>query len=181
MKLRLTNLYSTMYAMLSLIILMTVVTPIAAASAKSKKNTMTISIETTEGTGDEVMIVIWAESKKGFTRTLYWFSGDDEWFPDLTTWEKKRAKTGIEIWADEPGIDAIIGPTIGWEEKKSCTIPLVVDGVNILDGKHRLRIEQRQDGGGHYKKFKLPLKTGFKGGSLDEFGYIKKLSIKVNK
>ena len=153
----------------------------ADAASKSKKGTMTITIETTEGTGDEVMIVIWVENKKGFTRTLYWFSEDDEWFPDLTTWEKKRAKSGFEIWADEPGIDAVIGPTIGWEEKKSCTIPLVIDGVNILDGSYRLRIEQCQDGGGHYKKFKLPLKSSFKGGALGEFGYIKKLSIKVNR
>ncbi len=138
-----------------------------------------LTLDVVKGSGDDPMFVIFLENKKGFVKTLYWFSRDDKWFEDLTLWEKKRKKAGYKTWKDEPGIDAVIGPTIAWGKSKSCKIPIQQGKINILDGTYRMRIEQRKDKGGHYKNFKLPLKTTFKGGTLENNGYIKKIEIKV--
>ena len=141
-----------------------------------------ITVDVVNGTGDDPMIVVWAESRKGFTKTLYWFSKDEEWYKDLTTWDKKRSSAGYKRWQDEPGVDAVMGPTIPWGGSKTCTIPIQQGKINLLDGSYRLRIEQCKDKGGHYKKFKLPLTKNFTGGVLDKKnGYISKLKIEVVK
>jgi len=143
---------------------------------------MEISIDVVKGTGDDPMIVIFLESRKGFTKTLYWFSKDEEWYQDLTSWDKKRSKAGYKIWKDEPDLDGVLGPTIPWGGSKTCRIPLKQGKINLLDGNYRLRIEQRKDKGGHYRQFKLPLHKSFKGGTISKtIGYMSKLEIKVKK
>ncbi len=141
-----------------------------------------ITIHVVDGTGDDPMIVLWAENRQGFAKTLYWFSKDHEWYPDLTGWDKKRSDAGIKNWKDEAGIDAVMGPTIPWGSSKSCLIPIKQESFNLLDGTYRLRIEQCKDKGGHYKNFKIPLRSNFAGGELNEAnGYISSIKIEVIK
>ena len=154
---------------------------VASSTAKAVPH-LKVTIDVVDGTGDDPMIVIWAESRKGFTKTLYWFSKDSEWYPDLTYWDGKRTKAGFKQWQDEPGIDAVMGPTIPWGGSKSCQIPIQQGDIDLLSGNYRLRIEQCKDKGGHFKKFKLPLPKNFNGGKLDKpIGYMKSLAIEVVK
>ena len=179
------------YSVLFSYLLMGVLCFVCAATAQAADNSaapstrkkvaahLKVTIEVVDGTGDDPMIVIWAESRKGFEKTLYWFSKDSEWYPDLTVWDGKRSKA-YKKWQNEPGIDAVMGPTIPWGGTKSCKIPITFGNVDLLSGQYRLRIEQCKDKGGHFKKFKLPLPKNFKGGKLDKtIGYMKSLNIEV--
>ena len=149
-----------------------------ALSAKllAAEASLTIDVEVGAGTGDPPMIIVWLETNEGdFVRTLQVFSKDKKYYKDLTVWWKSHDGN-----AADP-IDAVIGPTIKYTSSKSASIPLALGGINILDGKYQLHIEQRRDKGGHYKKLRVPLPATFASGSIAGEGYISKINFTVKR
>jgi hypothetical protein len=137
---------------------------------------ITMEVEVTPGSGDDPMIMVWLENEKGeFIRTLQTFTKHKEYFKDLTVWWGKREKAKADT------LDAVMGPTIKWGGKKSATVPLVIEGNNILSGNFKIRIEQRKDKGGHYKKMTIPLTPTFASGVVKGDGYITQIKFTLKK
>jgi hypothetical protein len=156
---------------LSLIIVLCAISPLFAAAGGK---TMTIEIQTVDGTGDDPIIMVWLETTSGdFVKTLQIFSKDKKWYKDLTVWA--GAREGVK---SDP-IDAVVGPTIKWSAKRLASIPVQVDGINLLDGSYQIHIEQRKDKGGHYKKLRVPLPANFGRATIENEGYIKQLTVAI--
>lgn len=132
---------------------------------------LTLDLTIKKGTGDNPLLVAWAEKADGtFVRTLQIFGKAKGHYADLTAWSTARAKAKEKL-------DGVVGATVKWGKGQTVVIPL----GDLLDGTQVLRIEQRGDGGGHYKSFKLPLPADFNGGTITDNGYIEKLVITVNR
>ncbi len=147
----------------------------AVAKPTATGGTLTMEVTVTPGSGDDPMIMVWLETTNGtFVRTLQTFTKHEKYFHDLTVWWAlhKAAKNDTDAW---------MGPTIKWKGSKSATVPLVVNGVNMLDGNHQIRIEQRKDKGGHYKKMCIALPATFGSGTAKGEGYITQIKFTVKK
>jgi hypothetical protein len=92
----------------------------------------------------------------------------------MLTWS--TAREGHE---DKPALNAVVGATVKWGQNRQVRIPVVAGGVNLLAGDLVLRIEQRKDKGGHYRKRRIPLPADWPGVTLEQEGYIAKLTITV--
>ncbi|MEK7413697.1 MAG: DUF2271 domain-containing protein, partial [Planctomycetota bacterium] len=135
------------------------------------------AIDIVDATGDPPMIVIWVERTDGaFVKTLQMLSKDKKYYPDITAWE--TARNGKEKQAD---FDAVVGATIKWGQSRELIVPITSGGVNLLAGNLVLRIEQRKDKGGHYRKRKIPLTSDWPGVTLEKEGYIKKMTVTVTR
>jgi len=138
---------------------------------------LAIDLTTVESSGDAPMIVMWVEKTDGtFVKTLQMFSKDRKYYPDMLAWNAGRP--GRE---DKAGLDAVVGATVKWGQSRQLCVPLVAGGVNLLAGDLVLRIEQRKDKGGHYRKRKIPLPADWPGVTLEQEGYIAKLTITVKR
>lgn len=124
-----------------------------------------------EGSGDAPMIMAWVEKADGtFVRTVQIFSKDHKYYKDMLTWAAARE-------GRTDSIDAVVGPTIAWGQHKVVKTP----AGDLLGGDLVLRIEQRKDKGGHYKKRKIPLTANWPGVTLDKEGYFARLVITVER
>lgn len=142
--------------------------PVLACAADP---TLVVDVTLTEGSGDKPMIVMWVEKADGsFVRTLHMFSKDKKYYKDMPTWAGARE-------GRENDIDGVVGPTPAWGGHASVRVPA---GDLLKDGLV-LRIEQRKDKGGHYRKRKLPLSQDWPGVTLDKEGYIDHCTITVEK
>jgi hypothetical protein len=124
-----------------------------------------------EGSGDAPMIMAWVEKADGtFVRTVHIFSKDHKYYKDMLTWASAReGKTD--------NLDAVVGATISWGQHKVVKVP----AGDLLGGGLVLRLEQRKDKGGHYKKRKIPLTADWPGVTLEKEGYFAKLVITVER
>lgn len=142
--------------------------PVLACAADP---TLVIDLTLTEGSSDVPMIVMWVEKTDGtFVRTVHMFSKDKKYYKDMLTWAGARE-------GRESDIDAVVGPTPAWGGHTSVRVPA---GDLLKDGMV-LRIEQRKDKAGHYKKRKLPLSPAWPGVTLDKEGYLQHCTITVEK
>ena len=155
------------------ILLCVLVAVVSLASEPSLK----FKFDLADVTGDAPMIVLWVEKTDGtFVRTLQMFSKDKKYYPDITVWD--TARTGKEKQSD---FDAVVGATIHWGQSRELIVPIKTGSTNLLAGDLVLRIEQRKDKGGHYKKCKIPLTANWSGITLEKEGYIKQLTITVTR
>lgn len=145
-----------------------IATALAAAAADPS---LVFDITLADGGGDKPMIVAWLEKTDGtFVRTVQMFSKDHKYYKDMLTWA--AARQGKE---DDKAIDGVIGATIAWGQHKVVKVP----EKDLLGGDLVLRIEQRKDKGGHYKKRKIPITADWPGVTLEKEGYFAKLVITV--
>lgn len=136
-----------------------------------------IDLSVVESSGDNPMIVMWVEKADGtFVKTLQMFSKDSKYFPDMLSWH--AARQGRE---DKAALDAVVGATVKWGQSRQLRIPVVAGGVNLLQGDLVLRIEQRKDKGGHYRKRRIPLPADWPGVTLEKEGFISKLTISIQR
>lgn len=136
-----------------------------------------LALTTVEGTGDAAMIVSWIETTDGkFVRTLLMFSKDKKYYKDMTIWQKGRGEAG-----EGDVVDAMISPTIKWSANRTVAVNVVQGDLNLLSGKYVLRVEQRKDKAGHYKKTRIPLTADFSGVKLQDEGYLASLSVTLKK
>jgi hypothetical protein len=127
-----------------------------------------------DGSGDKPMIVAWIEKADGtFVRTVQMFSKDKEYFKDMETWEAARSGKA------DPGFDAAVGATLAYGQHKVVKL----SAKDVLANGYVLRIEQRKDKGGWYKKFKAPLAANWPGVTLEgkNAGYFAKLVITIER
>ncbi len=141
----------------------------------AKDRVLEMTVSAGGGTGEEVMIVVWAETTEGdFVKTLHMFSKDKEYFKDMLAWRFKSRNKEPKNY-----IDGVTGATIKWGRKKTVVMPVEEDGVNLLDGTHVLRIESRVWKGKHYRQFKIALPADYAGGVHTNKGYAKSVEIKI--
>lgn len=127
-----------------------------------------------EGTGDKPMIVAWLEKPDGtFVRTLHMFSKDRKYYKDMLVWSAARDGSA----EDDKAVDAVAGATPSWAGHQLVRVPV----QDALSGGLVLRIEQRKDKGGHYKKRKVTLAADWPGVTLEKDGYIAKLVVTVER
>jgi hypothetical protein len=141
-------------------------------------DSLELTLKAVDGTGDPAMFVAWIETTDGaFVRTLTMFSKDKKYFQDLSVWWKPHAeKEGAAV------PDAMISPTIKWSMQRTVSVPLkLADGKHLLSGSYVLRLEQRKDKGGHYKKLRIPLTADFTQKILENEGYLKNFSLRIKK
>jgi hypothetical protein len=148
-----------------------------AAAASAAEPALTFDLTLVEASGDAPMIAMWLEKSDGsFVKTLQIFSKDHKYYKDMLVWT--AAREGNESKAQ---LDAVVGPTITWGQSRHLAVPLSADGIDLLAGDLVLRIEQRKDKGGHYKKRKIPLTADYAGQTIEKEGYIGKLVIAVSR
>jgi len=127
-----------------------------------------------DGSGDKPMIAVWIEKKDGsFVRSLHVFSKDRKYYKEMLVWSAARG-TGSE---DDKAVDAIAGATPTWGGHQVVKVP----AKDLLGGDMVLRVEQRKDKGGHYKKRKVPITANWPGVTLDKEGYLASLVVTVEK
>jgi hypothetical protein len=141
-------------------------------------DSLELQLKTIDGTGDAAMYVAWIETADGgFVRTLMMFSKDKKYYDHMTLWWKPHE--GGE-GAAVP--DAMISPTLKWSAERKVSIPLDLGGgKNLLTGGYVLRMEQRKDKAGHYKKMRIPLTPDFTEKSVEAEGYLKSFTARVKK
>jgi hypothetical protein len=131
---------------------------------------MVLDLTLVEGSGDKPMIVVWVEKKDGtFVRTLYLFSGDKEYYKEMLVWSAAREGTSESM-------DAVTGASPAWAAHQLVKVP----AGDLLAGDLVLRVEQRKDKGGHFKKRKVPITPDWPGVTISEH-YIKDLIISVER
>jgi hypothetical protein len=145
----------------------------AAGGARADDRMMEMKVSVSRGTGDNPMIVVWAETATGdFVKTIQMFSKDKEYYKDMLAWRfKSRNK--------ETDVDGVTGATINWRREKTISFPVEENGVNLLDGNHVLRLEARQWKGNHYRNFKIELPREYTGGTHEDKGYVESVEIVV--
>lgn len=144
---------------------------VLASLAAAADPQLVFDVTLVEGSGDKPMIVAWVEKADGsFVRTLQMFSHDKKYYKDMLTWA-----AGREGKSDD--LDAVVGPTIAWGQHRIVKVP----AADLLGGDLVLRIEQRKDKGGHYRKRKIPLTADWPGVTLEKEGYCAKLVITVER
>lgn len=148
---------------------------VCAMNSMAADQVMEMKVSTSRGTGDDAIIVIWAENDTGdFVKTIQMFSKNKEYYKDMLAWRfKSRNKD------EKKEFDAVCGPTIAWNKSKTITVPVVANGVNLLDGTHVLRVESRQWKGKHFRSMKIELPKDFKGGTFTDEGYVKSIEINL--
>lgn len=152
--------------------------PRDAGAEPSGRGTMTFRLELRNGSGDYPMVALWLEdADRQFVQTLRRFSKDMKYYKDLTTW-KLRSSKGKE---SHKQLDAVTSATIKWQGTGEFTIPLRTGAYDLTKGGYRVRIESRRDKGGHYRTFKIPLGAGFTGGEFEDKGYVKKITVTVER
>lgn len=133
---------------------------------------LVLDLTLVEGSGDKPMIVVWAEKSDGtFLRTLHMFSKDRKYYKDMLVWSAARDGGG----EDAKAVDAVAGATPAWAAHQVVKVP----AKDLLAGDVVLRVEQRKDKGGHYKKRKVPITPAWPGVTLEKEGYIASLVITV--
>jgi hypothetical protein len=146
-----------------------------ASPTYAEDRVLEMTVSAGGGSGEEVMIVVWAETTEGdFVKTLHMFSKHKEYFNDMLAWRFKSRNKESESY-----VDGVSGATIKWGKKRTVVIPVEEDGVNLLDGNHLLRIESRVWEGKHYRKFKIALPADYAGGIHTDKGYAKSVEIKI--
>ncbi len=141
-------------------------------------DSLELKLKTVDGTGDAAMYVAWIETVDGaFVRTLMMFSKDKKYYDHMTVWWNPHVtREGAAV------PDAMISPTLKWSMERTVNIPLDLgDGKNLLTGSYVLRVEQRKDKGGHYKKLRIPLSADFTEKTLQGEGYFKLFTARVKK
>ena len=145
-------------------------------SARAANSEMEITVTVGRGSGENPMIVIWAETKDGdFVRTIQIFSKDKEYYKDMLAWRFKSKKR-----ESEKQVDGVSSATIRWTKEKTIRVPVKSDGIDLLDGSYILRIESRQWKGKHFRNFEIPLPAGYTGGVHEGQGYVKSVEIKLS-
>ena len=110
---------------------------------------MEMTVKVGRGSGDDPMIVVWAETTDGdFVKTIHMFSKDKEYYKDMLAWRFKSNKK-----ESKEQIDGVSGATIRWTKEKTVRFPVKSDGIDLLDGNYILRIESRQWKGKHFRNF----------------------------
>ena len=146
---------------------------IAAGGSRADARMMEMTVSVSRGTGDNPMIVVWAETATGeFVKTIQMFSKDKEYHKDMLAWRFKSRN-------EKSDVDAVTGATINWRRKKTISFPVEENGVNLLDGNHVLRLEARQWKGTHYRNFKIELPKEYTGGTHEDRGYVASVEIVV--
>lgn len=145
-----------------------------AATAGAADSKLVLDVTLVDGGGDVPMIVAWLEKADGtFVRTLHMFSKDKKYYKDMLVWSAAR-DSGSE---DAKGLDAVVGATPAWGGHQVVKVPV----KGLLGGDLVLRIEQRKDKGGHYKKRKVPITAGWPGVTLEKEGYLASMVVTVEK
>ena len=135
---------------------------------------LVLDLNLVDGSGDKPMIVAWVERSDGtFVRTLHMFSKDKKYFKDMLVWTAAREASK----EDAKAIDAVVGATPSWSGHMVVKVP----AGDLLAGDMVLRIEQRKDKGGHYKKRKVPITADWPGVTLEKEGYLASMVITVEK
>lgn len=142
-----------------------------AISALAAEPMLVFDITLADGGGDKPMIVAWVEKADGtFVRTVQMFSHDHKYYKDMLTWQ--AARQGKE---DDKAIDGVVGASLSWSQHKIVR----TSARDLLGGDLVLRIEQRKDKGGHYKKRRIELTRNWPGVTLEKEGYFAKLVITI--
>ena len=146
---------------------------VPAGSAASVK-TLEIKVNVKKSGGDAPMVVMWLETDTGkFVKTLQMFCKKKKYYKKMLAWKfRSRKKKSVSL-------DAVTGATIKWGASRSVSVPVELDGKNILDGTYVLRFESRKDKGKHYRKFKIPLPKDYAGGKHCDAGYVREIEISV--
>jgi hypothetical protein len=135
---------------------------------------LVLDLTLVEGSGDKPMIVVWVEKSDGtFVRTLHMFSKDKKYYKDMLVWAAARDTSG----EDAKALDAVVGATPTWTGHQVVKVP----AKDLLGGDMVLRVEQRKDKGGHYKKRKVPITVNWPGVSLEKEGYLASLIVTIEK
>lgn len=145
------------------------------SAADSTGRTLDITVSVQDGENDYPMMVLWLENDTGeFIQTLHMFAERKTHYSRLKNWASKSKET--EQPAD---IDAVSGPTVGWNQSSTVSIPAQIGTVDLLSGKYVLCIESRTHFGWNDRNLKIPLPEGYKGGIHEGGGNIKSIEIKV--
>jgi hypothetical protein len=151
-------------------ILLSILTVCAVAAAEPQ---LVFDLTLVEGSGDKPMIVAWVEKADcTFVRSLHMFSKDKKYYKEMLVWS--AAREGAE---DAKAVDAVVGATPSWAGHQVVKVP----AKDLLGGDMVLRVEQRKDKGGHYKKRKIPITADWPGVTLEKEGYLASLVVTVEK
>lgn len=161
-----------------LLLTLATLTALPLFSALCTDNTgkvMDITFCISDGENDNPMMVLWLENDAGeFIQTLHIFSERKIHYDKLKNWILKSKNT--EKQAD---VDAVSGPTIGWNQTNTISIPAQIGTINLLDGERVLCLESRTHFGGNYWSLKIPLTKGYAGSVHKNNGSMKLIEIKV--
>jgi hypothetical protein len=154
--------------------LLAILVLLGAAPLGAADPQLVLDVTLVDGGGDAPMIVVWVEKADGtFVRTLHMFSKDKKYYKDMLVWSAAR-EGGAE---DAKALDAVIGATPAWSSHQVVKVP----AKGLLGGDLVLRVEQRKDKGGHYKKRKVPITANWPGVTLEKEGYLASMVITVEK
>jgi hypothetical protein len=101
------------------------------------------------------------------------FSKDKKYFKDMLVWSAAREGSSD----DAKSVDAYISASPNWGSHQVVKVP----AKGLLGGDMVLRVEQRKDKGGHYKKRKVPITANWPGVTLETEGYIASMVVTVEK
>jgi hypothetical protein len=148
---------------------------LSALSADSTGKTIDVAVSVSDGSYDNPMMVLWLENDNGeFVKTLHMFSKRKTHYEKLKTWMAKSKVT--EKPAD---IDAVSGPTVGWNQTSTISIPAQIGSIDLLNGKYVLCVESRTHIGENYRSLKIPLPEGYTGSVHKNNGTMKSIEITV--
>lgn len=147
----------------------------SALCADSTGKVLDITICVSDGGNDNPMMVLWLENDAGeFIQTLHMFSERKIHYDKLKNWMLKSKNT--EKTTD---VDAVSGPTVGWNQTSTISIPAQIGSINLLDGERVLCLESRTHIGENYQSLKIPLTKDYTGGVHKKNGSMKLIEIKV--
>lgn len=143
--------------------------------ADSTGKTLDMTVAIRDGNNDNPQMVLWLENDKGeFIKTLHMFSKRKIHYDKLKGWAAKSKET------EKPeDIDAVSGPTVGWNQTSTISIPAQIGTIDLLNGKYILCIESRTHFGENYRNLKIPLVEGYSGSTYEDLGSMKSVEIKV--
>ena len=143
--------------------------------ADSTGKTLEMTVAIRDGNNDNPQMVLWLENDKGeFIKTLHMFSKRKIHYDKLKGWATKSKET------EKPeDIDAVSGPTVGWNQTSTISILAQIGTIDLLNGKYILCIESRTHFGENYRSLKIPLVEGYTGSTYEDLGSMKSVEIKV--
>jgi hypothetical protein len=143
--------------------------------ADSTGKTLDMTVTIRDGSNDNPLIALWLENDNGeFIKTLHMFSKRKLYYSQLKGWASKSKDT------EKPDdIDAVSGPTVGWNQSSTISIPAQIGSVDLLSGKYILCIESRTHFGENHRSLKIPLAEGYTNSAYENIGSMKSVEIKV--
>jgi hypothetical protein len=149
--------------------------PAAGTTEAAEADGFELTLEVRDGHGDKPMIAVWLEDEKGaFVKTLAVCGLTRKYFNALSTWRLASRNK-------EPGaaVDAVVGATVSWNRRRTLYVPPRVGTRRLLDGGLVIRIESVAHKGQHYRDFRMPIPKDFKGGTVEDPGYVARATFRI--